>query len=388
MLPSALIKISNLLEYTKQYFLFKLLSFNKASITKDTLLLVRLDSIGDYVLLRNFIRLLKESNKYKNYRVTLCGNIIWKELAETLDSDSIDKFLWLDRKKFKSSVVYKYNFLKEIKMCGFETTVDLTYSREILFGDAIVKASNASERIGSEGSLDSYVWWKRKLFSDRYYTKLIPASKKNLFEFYRNKEFFQSLLEVELKILNTSIDVSKIVFNRLPSDDYVVIVPGASENKKMWNLNYFIDTIEFLMSKFSYKIILTGSEKEKVLAKKITSAFEKNLIDLTGKTTLSQLARLLSSAKLLISNDTSAIHFAAAVNTPFICICNGNRFGRFHPYPNEIFDKGFFVYPSEIMNNLNNVELLNEKYRFNSDLNINDVKPEAVEELVTNILNI
>jgi ADP-heptose:LPS heptosyltransferase len=387
MLPSALIKISNLLEYTKQYFLFKLLSFNKASITKDTLLLVRLDSIGDYVLLRNFIRLLKESDKYKNYRVTLCGNIIWKELAETLDSDSIDKFLWLDRKKFKSSFVYKYNFLKEIRMCGFETTVDLTYSREILFGDAIVKASNAKERIGSEGSLDSYVWWKRKLFSDRYYTKLIPASKENLFEFYRNKEFFQLLLNTDLHISKPFIDVSKISLNNLPFDNYAVLFPGAKEEKRKWNINNFTKIAEYLISDYSLKIIIAGSEKEKPLAEKITSRFGKNIIDFTGRTTLSQLARILSSAAILISNDTGAVHIAAAVNTVFICISNGNHLGRFNPYPNEIFNNAFYIYPPDIMHNLNNMEVLKGKYRYSSDLNINEIKPESVKEVIKNILS-
>ena len=35
----------------------------------------------------------------------------------------------------------------------------------------------------------------------------------------------------------------------------------------------------------------------------------------------------------MVSNDTSAVHIAVAVNTPVICILGGAYYGRFLPYP-------------------------------------------------------
>jgi len=387
MLKSAIVKFSNLLRYIVQSVLLLILSFSRTEVNPKTLLIVRLDAIGDYILLRNFVRLLKEIGRYKEYKITLCGNISWKELAESLDSDRVDNFIWLDRKKFKNNLIYKYRLLKFIRFLGFETAVDLTYSREILYGDSIIKASNAIQRIGSEGSLDAYVKWKRKLFSDSYYTKLIPASVKNLFEFYRNKEFFQILLETDLDIHQLSIDVSGLHFDSLPDKEFAVIFPGAGEPEKIWDVNYFINIAEYLKSEYSLNIIVCGSRNEKDRADKIISALGKEIIDLTGKTTLSQLAKVIRSAKILIANDTSAIHFAAAVNTPFICISNGKRFGRFHPYPGDVFSHGYFIYPPEIMNQLQDTDTLNEKFRFNSDLNINEIAPETVKTLIKNILS-
>ncbi len=95
---------------------------------------------------------------------------------------------------------------------------------------------------------------------------------------------------------------------------------------------------------------------------------------------------MISETELLISNDTSAIHIAAAVGTPFICISNGSHFGRFHPYPPEIFDKAYYIYPPEIMNNLNDIELLKNQYRFSSDLDINEIKPQVVKEVIKKVL--
>ena len=61
--------------------------FPNSKIKTGSLLLIRLDSIGDYVLFRNFIRELKTSEKYKNHHITLLGNASWKAVAEKLDAE-------------------------------------------------------------------------------------------------------------------------------------------------------------------------------------------------------------------------------------------------------------------------------------------------------------
>ena len=59
------------------------------------------------------------------------------------------------------------------------------------------------------------------------------------------------------------------------------------------------------------------------------------LINLCGSTNLSQLIGVISSARLLLSNETSAIHIAAATSTPSVCLLGGGHFGRFVPYPSS-----------------------------------------------------
>ncbi len=38
------------------------------------------------------------------------------------------------------------------------------------------------------------------------------------------------------------------------------------------------------------------------------------------------------------------------------------------------------------MNNLNDIELLKNKYRFSSDLDINEIKPQVVKEVIKKVL--
>ena len=380
-----LTKVKNLLNYLI-YLLIDISLPAPNKISPNTLLIIRLDAIGDYLLFRNFLAAIKSSGKYKNHKITLCGNIIWKDLAEQFDKDTVNEFTWVDRKKFYKDISYKFNLLKEIRKKGFETVVSATHSREILYDDIIVKSSQARIRIGSEGSGEKYTAWKRKLLTNKLYTTLIKISDNNLFEFEINKELLSSLLKEEVRITKPFLDTSGIQKSEKLRNRYVLLFPGASHHNKMWSSSNFKETANFILNNFSFDIAISGSKKESYLFDEIIPLNSGNrLFNLFGNT-LVELAKLIAEADLLISNETSAIHFAASVNTPFICISNGSHFGRFHPYPKEIFEGAYFIYPPEIMNKIDNIHELNEKYRFDSNLDINEIKPYAIIPIIKKIL--
>ena len=93
-------KFLNLINFLSARIILLIIYTGKREIIKNTLLITRLDSIGDYVLFRNYLAFLKQSKKYKDYSITLCGNIIWKDIAESFDSDVVNDFIWINRKKF------------------------------------------------------------------------------------------------------------------------------------------------------------------------------------------------------------------------------------------------------------------------------------------------
>ena len=98
----------------KKIYLFGIPVYNAsvATVTKNTiihtqkyvllrerqpkeLLIVNTDSIGDYILCRNFFAEIKKSNKYKDYKISLLGCLKYKSFAEYLDCDIIDNFYWV-----------------------------------------------------------------------------------------------------------------------------------------------------------------------------------------------------------------------------------------------------------------------------------------------------
>ena len=144
-----------------------------------------------------------------------------------------------------------------------------------------------------------------------------------------------------------------------------------------------------IIKSFKYYIIVLGSNKESKLAGKIIDLISEksNIINLTGKTTLNQLISIINHSQLLISNESMAVHLAAALDHKFVCISNGNSWGRFLPYPNEIQNKGIYIIPNILKHTIEKKEINNEKLRYNSTININLIRPNEVYEAVSKSLN-
>ena len=380
-------KLLNLFNYFLLNVLLALLKRKRYEIKSNTLLLIRLDSIGDYVLFRNFLEWVKESKKYNNYNITLCGNIIWKDLAETFDRDYVNDFIWLNRKKFYSNLKYKFQLLKNINKSGYETVIDTTYGREILYGDAIVRASGAKVKIGSTGSQEKHVSWKRKMLTDKYYTKLIPAANENIFEFLRNKEFFELLLDKKLNIKQPQIGFSRLSkYEGLPNK-YCLVFPGSNDQNRRWSVSNYAEICEHLISKFGMLVVIPLGGGEKYISDEIGKIVKsKKLIDLSGKCSLTELAAIIADSEIVISNDTAAVHIAAAVGKRFLCISNGSYFGRFLPYPKNIFSKANYIFPDEIMKDLEAFENSVSKWQFNSPFDINSITVTKVKEKIKDIM--
>src|SRR5688572_21731561 len=101
----------------------------KSKIQPATLLIIRTDEIGDYILWRNVLPCIRQSKAFRDHKITLLGNPAWKEIALTLDAKYVDEFIWLDKKKFKSKMQYRLHFLRSIRNRGFEKIVNTIFSR-------------------------------------------------------------------------------------------------------------------------------------------------------------------------------------------------------------------------------------------------------------------
>ena len=361
-----------------------LLIFPDRNVRKGTILLIRLDAIGDYILFRNFIKVLRESGKYKGYKITLVGNVVWRNLSENLDKECIDEFIWVDKNKFNDILCYRHKKLKELSKYAYEVIINPVFSREFMFSDWIVNMVYAEDKIGSKGDLSNSKGWQ-KYIGDSFYTRLLPASDFFLFEFTRNREFFEILLSEKIQIKRTFIDLKKITLNTLLPEKFVVLFLGSSTEYSKWPSNKFAKVAEYLNKKYLLDIVLCGGPGDVDIAKKVKKNF-KRCLDLVGKTSLVELAAIIGRAKLIVSNETSAPHLAIATDTKCVVIYNGNHFGRFTPYPIEISDKYDVVYHPKIKHNIQEYEILSNSYGYSSNLNINDIEVEDVKSSIDKFL--
>ena len=372
------------LKLLKYFFIFLsgFFVFQSKKITPKSLLLIRLDAIGDYVLFRNFIAAIKQSEKYKDYKITLLGNIAWESLATELDASYIDQFIWLDRYQFYNNVFYHYKKLKEISSLAYDVLINPVYSRSFFYMDIIVNRVYAREKIGSIGDLSNIKPWL-KYIGDTFYTTLLDANTELIFEFYRNKEFFELLLEKKLDIDKPLINLGCYLTQAKPFDNYVVLFLGASNVIRKWDINNFIEIANYINDKYGLTVVICGNNSDKNNILLFEEKLNKSVLNLTGKTSLLEMLSIIVDAKLLISNETCMPHFAVALDTEVIVISNGNQIGRFTPYPKEITRKYHVIFHPNIEKNF----FYYQQQGYVSQLNINDISVFSVMRQIDFVLS-
>jgi ADP-heptose:LPS heptosyltransferase len=105
---------------------------------------------------------------------------------------------------------------------------------------------------------------------------------------------------------------------------YAVLVPGAAPHRprKRWPVSRFADIASALADRGITPVIV-GGDADIPLGQDIHAAC-RGSIDLTGKTSLPDLAGVLGHAEIVIGNDTGPMHLAAAMDTPCLTLFSGD----------------------------------------------------------------
>lgn len=121
--------------------------------------------------------------------------------------------------------------------------------------------------------------------------------------------------------------------------NYIVINPSNSHTKRH-KINYRAWPIERwkqLIEKLSKKetLILIGNKGEEAYFKAL-QPYSKNVIDLSGKTSLTELISIINQAKLMITTDTGPAHIASATSTSVYCLIGPTNPAVTGPYQTPI----------------------------------------------------
>lgn len=378
-------KVKALIKLITFYFVDLLITPSK-KIKPNSVMVIRLDAIGDFVVFRNFIQVISQNEKYLNSKITLVGNSAWKSLALELDSDFIDEFIWVDRNKFIQDHFYRYNKLKEIVSNGYELLLNPAYSREYLYSETIAKLIYAKEKVASTGDLSLIKPWQKKR-SDQYYTRLIATKDEQTFEFTRNKLFFEAFLSQTIAITKPLINLKNKHLNINLPTKYIVVFIGASLPFRKWHIEKFAQMAKHIRQTQQCEIVLCGGPGDIDDALSFERYYQEDFLNLVGKTSLVELLEVIANAALMIANETSGPHFAVALEVEHILvISNGNHYGRFTPYPKDITNNYHVIYPPEIEKHAGDYNKLTEKYGSGSKLNINEIEVKEVINKVNAIL--
>jgi heptosyltransferase-2 len=106
-----------------------------------------------------------------------------------------------------------------------------------------------------------------------------------------------------------------------PTEPCVGVNPGSVYGSaKRWPAACFAAAADALEERLGARTILFGSGREMEILTDVASRMRRPGLVLGGRTDLGVLAALLRRCRLLLSNDTGAMHVAAAVGTPTLAV--------------------------------------------------------------------
>lgn len=291
---------------------------NKINKTDKTILIYRTDLIGDYLMSRNFLELIRKSKKFKNYKIVVLLNIAVKDLALKFDSKYADEFIFYDIKQTNSLVLKLLKY--KLDKYHFEYLINYHTLRQLPAEEIarIVDAKNKFALSSFALNIDN----ESKNEYNKNYTKIFEVNNNytlgavQFANLITGEKYEDQILTCPLNIQKSDYFKNKKINLNFP---YAILFPSASCKEKRMGFKHFLNA-----AKYSYetiksktgkevKFIILGSKKDNEIFKE----FDINLpyiINLCGKYKLSELPYIFHNALFAITNETCAVHFSYAGN--------------------------------------------------------------------------
>lgn len=277
------------------------------------ILIVRLSAIGDCIHTLPLANALRK--KYTDAQIDWITED--KAASFIVNNPLLNNVYVLERKKWKNSNNKIQNFkefmsvINKIRKENYDIVID---TQQLLKSSIIMGLSKGKRKI----TLDN----GREL-SFIFANEIIKTGRKqfdiNFHVVKRNLEIAKYLgcedLNIGFVIPDFSEKISESVKEIINKTDKtkktIVVAPATTWDNKHWQINNWVEVINNF--KDECNIIITASEKEKELTSQILlGTGNKNITDLTGKTTLEDLTYVYKNADLIISPDSGSLHTAWA----------------------------------------------------------------------------
>jgi len=292
----------------------------------NNILIVKLSAIGDVVHALPVAHALKQC--FPAAKITW---VVEKPALELVSNHpDIDEVLVFDKLKFKSLrglLVEAPPFIRQLRDRHFDVALDL---QAIFKGAIIAYLSGAPKRLVYCNTRELSHWMSKRVVGEHSSGHVVE----------RYLDVVRSLgCQIDKAVFNVTVTpqeaASAIAIARhvgLETEQpYVILSPGANWPNKRWPVRQFAALADKLYDDGIIPV-LSGGPGDKKLADEIIDSSAIPPVDLTGKTTLKQLAYMIQEARAFVGGDTGPMHLAAAIGTPVVAFYGPTDTNRNGPY--------------------------------------------------------
>jgi len=303
------------------------------------LLLINPFGIGDVLFTTPLLHSIKDA--YPDLRICyLCNS---RSVSVLEGNPYIDKTIIYERDDFEAARkksfflwLKKYkDFINRIKEENFDIVLDLSLNTQYGF---FCWCAGIPKRIGYD--------YKGR---GRFLTQKIPLSgyqEKHIIEYYND---LLQYLDLQTRYKNPELYVKeedKIKAGLILSqngikegDRLVAVIPGGGKSwgkdayLKHWPQDRFAELADKIIENYQAKIIIVGDFSEKEIVAGVISRMKQKAIDLSGSTSIRELAAVIQRADLVIANDGGPLHMAVALGRKTVSFFGPVDPKVYGPYP-------------------------------------------------------
>ncbi|MCH7622732.1 MAG: glycosyltransferase family 9 protein [Nitrospinae bacterium] len=321
----------------------------------DRILVMSLTRMGDLVQATPLISGLR--HKYPRAKITLMVSSDFAKFAPNIPD--IDDSIVLDMRQFTKKsrwkeltwvVIYRYleSFLDDMKHLRFDLVVNLRHSKlsalMILYLGIKKVCGFMCNETGDR--MTRHPWMQ--FFGIEPFNRVYNPF--NLVEiFTRSADVKLEDQKIRINVAEeTQASIAEQIDQENVGDEELLIgiQAGSSLENRRWPTRYFAELADLLVNRLNARIVLFGVAGEASVAEEIRNLADhrENIIDLTGKTDITQLIGWVGKCSYLVTNDTGTMHIAAALGTRIV----GLFFAHAHPYETGPYSPGHVLFQARI----------------------------------------
>jgi lipopolysaccharide heptosyltransferase I len=203
-------------------------------------------------------------------------------------------------------------FLRELRRLAFDLVIDL---QGLFRSGVMARASGAPRRVGLSTAREGAPW---------FYTDVVPVADFNAVHavdrYWRIAEAFgvgDLPKEFHVPLRTEACAWADEILAGRPRP-WVMVGAGSRWVTKRWPPESFATLLRRSLDEFGGTVVLVGAPNETDLSADLGCRIAAPVVDITGRTSLPQLAAILARADVMLANDTGPLHLAAALGRPVV----------------------------------------------------------------------
>lgn len=288
------------------------------------LLVVRLDNIGDILMTGPALRAIKET--LPRSHLTLLASPAGTQAAPLLpwvDDVFTWRVLWQDLGHLPFDPAREWALIEDIRQRRFHAAIIFTSFSQSPYPPALAcSLAGIPLRLGdskenAEGPLTHFP----ESLPDH-----VHQVERNL-HLTRTVGFDTTHKEICLKLndyCRRTVD-NLLSHSGIRNDEpYLLLAPWASASARTYATHRFGLAALDVARAAGMRVVIAGAERDRARgSKELSECLGDRAVNLVGMTTVGELAVLVERATLVMTNNTSALHFADALGTPVVVLYSG-----------------------------------------------------------------